>query len=557
MSHSLDTNIQRLKQRLDRFLVGLSRRKHAQRRSEPPSLTVSRVLPGLPLELWTLILRHACTSLSIPDPLDTSQPISFLTPTHLHRSHYAASMRQKCNFSLVSKRWHSFTQEVLYEFVWISCAAQAKALALTLLSQACQYAPLNPTKEVMIGCQSGRYIRRLHIETSTLERCDPTDLRTILDYSPQLLIYSDQRSIRRSLYASTAEKYSDHYSSPQKLLSALAHPNNNLRRLSWTNYDDASFHLHMSPTLRSTSANLEFLELTFVSANPPHRFPPSIGLPAHLSGDLDPSAHALALPNLRSLKVTLDNDAFSVLSTWSMPRLVNLSVVSADFSYAGEGFAQFFRVHGSILNQLELGHSSSSIEEHWLTSPAFPLLPNNPNSLNHNLSASIPLAKWCPNLTEFICSADAEWNWRTPDWIAPHILLPAHPTLQFIGIRDIDLRMLSDLEVVPDRIHRDLTNETPFFRLKGQIETLLGLAQGPPTALSKPFPGLKFVRDMSLGSHLMRMGRSSAEGPELRVVKFWANILDSCRGQDVWLEDCYGVNVTRRDLGRAKMDARV
>ncbi|KDQ28791.1 hypothetical protein PLEOSDRAFT_1082766 [Pleurotus ostreatus PC15] len=410
-------------------------------------------------------------------------------------------MRQKCNFSLVSKRWHSFTQEVLYEFVWISCAAQAKALALTLLSQACQYAPLNPTKEVMIGCQSGRYIRRLHIETSTLERCDPTDLRTILDYSPQLLIYSDQRSIRRSLYASTAEKYSDHYSSPQKLLSALAHPNNNLRRLSWTNYDDASFHLHMSPTLRSTSANLEFLELTFVSANPPHRFPPSIGLPAHLSGDLDPSAHALALPNLRSLKVTLDNDAFSVLSTWSMPRLVNLSV-------------------------------------------------------NHNLSASIPLAKWCPNLTQFVCSADAEWNWRTPDWIAPHILLPAHPTLEFIGIRDIDLRMLSDLEVVPDRIHRDLTNETPFFRLKGQIETLLGLPQGLPTASSKPFPGLKYVRDMSLGSHLMRMGRSDIEGPELRVVKFWENILESCKGQDVWLEDCYGVNVTRRDLGKVKMHAR-
>ncbi|KAG5219926.1 hypothetical protein IMY05_C4720000900 [Salix suchowensis] len=296
---------------------------------------------------------------------------------------------------------------------------------------------------------------------------------------------------------------------PQKLLSALAHPNNNLRRLSWTNYDDASFHLHMSPTLRSTSANLEFLELTFVSANPPHRFPPSIGLPVHLSGDLDPSAHALALPNLRSLKVTLDNDAFSVLSTWSMPRLVNLSVVSADFSYAGEGFVQFFRVHGSILNQLELGHSSSSIEEHWLTSSAFPLLPNNPNSQNHNLSASIPLAKWCPNLTQFVCSADAEWNWRTPDWIAPHILLPAHPTLEFIGIRDIDLRMLSDLEVVPDRIHRDLTNEAPFFRLKGQIETLLGLPQGLPTASSKPFPGLKYVRDMSLGSHLMRMGRSA------------------------------------------------
>ncbi|KAJ8517351.1 hypothetical protein ONZ45_g5462 [Pleurotus djamor] len=512
--------------------------------------------PNLPTELWVIILRHACTSPSLPDPLDTSQAISFLTPTYLHRRHYAASMEAKCNFSLVSKQWHSFTQEVLYEFVWISCAAQAKALALTLLSQACQYANAaipshNPTKETMIGCQSGRYIRRLHIETSTLERCDPSDLRTILDYSPQLLIYSDQRSIRRSLYSSPDERDSDPYSSPQKLLSALAHPNNSLKRLSWTTYADASFHLHMSPTLRSTSANLEFLELTFLSANPPQRFPPSFGLPDYLHSDLDPTSQALALPNLRSLKVTLDNAAFSILSTWLMPRLVNLSVLSADFSYAGEGFAQFFRVHGSLIHQLELGHSSSSIEEHWLTSPVLPLN-------NAHPPASIPLARWCPNLNEFICSADAEWNWRTPDWIAPHILLPAHPTLQFIGIRDIDHRMTSDLEVVPERLRRDLGDETPFFRLKGQIETLLGLAQGLP---SSPFPSLKFIRDMSMGSHIMRMGMACPstnvhEGPTLRVVKFWENILDSCKAKGVWLEDWVGVNVTRRNLERARLVAR-
>jgi len=43
----------------------------------------------------------------------------------------------------------------------------------------------------------------------------------------------------------------------------------------------------------------------------------------------------LVLPSLRALKVTHDNVTFFVLLTWDTPLLTHLSVMSADFAYAG------------------------------------------------------------------------------------------------------------------------------------------------------------------------------------------------------------------------------
>lgn len=425
-------------------------------------------------------------------------------------------MRQKLDLTLVSKLWNEWAQEVLYEFVWISRASQAKALAMTLLSQSCRVS----------GAQGGKYIRRLHIETPTLERCCPTDVRTILDYAPRLIVYSDYRSVRRNLY----EESCNPRSSPEQLFSALTHANNSLKRLSWTNYDDVSFHLNISPRLETTAANLEYLELNFCSTHLHEMFPSS---PPPFS--VPPSSIFLTLPALRSLKVTLDNATFSVLSTWSMPALQNLSVLSADFSYAGTGFSQFFIIHGPNLMQLELGHSSSTIEEHYLTTP-----PHHPNPTNR----VIPLAEWCPNLREFICSADAEWNWQHPDWISPHILLPRHPRLQFIGIRDMDKRLRDDMALAPQ------DDERPFFRLLEQIGTMVR---------KEAFPSLRYIRDLSWGSDVMRRGGGAVcegrrgWGKELRVLRFWGDVLQRCRERGVWLEDWRGVNVTARDLKRAEM----
>src|SRR6202042_3320380 len=143
--------------------------------------------------------------------------------------------------------------------------------------------------------------------------------------------------------------------SPEQMFETLAHPKNQLKGLSWTNYDDDStFPFHISPVLQRTSSSLEYLELS--SSN--FYFSPSEDLNALPS-------MVVTLPALRSLKVTLDNVTFAVLSTWQMPLLTNLSVVSSDFSYAGQGFAKFFASHGAQLRQLELGHSSSLIEEHY------------------------------------------------------------------------------------------------------------------------------------------------------------------------------------------------
>ena len=382
--------------------------------------------------------------------------------------------------------------------MWIRRAGQAKALARTLLTQ-----------NIVDGkVPSGLYIRRLHMDTKVLERCAVADIRTILDYAPNLVMYSDFHSVRRHRY----DEAPDPRCTPEQMFETLAHPKNQLKRLSWTNYnDDSPFPFHISPVLQRASSSLEYLELS--SSN--FYFPPTEDLNALL-----PSM-VVTLPALRSLKVTLDNVTFAVLASWEMPLLANLSVLSTDFSYAGSGFAQFFAAHGAKLHQLELGHSSSLVEEHYLPTST-PRL-------------SIPLAQWCPNLAEFICSADADWNWQTPDWIAPHILLPTHPHLRMIGIRDMDRRLQFDAE---GPLAGDTYNDAPFFPLVEQMASLLR---------KDAFPKLQFVRDLSRESHAMRnVGR--VEG---RVLKFWGRVLERCREREVWLEDWTGVNITQRDLLRA------
>lgn len=231
---------------------------------------------------------------------------------------------------------------------------------------------------------------------------------------------------------------------------------------------------------------------------------------------IDGFACTLTLPALRSLKATLDNATFHILSMWDMPVLTHLSVLSADFSYAGAGFRKFFEVHGMKLHQLELGHSSGDIEEAWLTDP-----PRRGTSTTaHGISNAdenggtggygpedphegirIPLDAWCPNLTHFICSADAEWNWQRPDWIAPHVFLPTHEGLRFIGVRGMERRLVGDLDEALRRRGRDAGTVTDvvlndaYFALLQQFGSIMSKAA---------FPKLTYVRDMSWESDIMR-----------------------------------------------------
>ncbi|TDL27466.1 hypothetical protein BD410DRAFT_421655 [Rickenella mellea] len=455
--------------------------KAAKRPTTGPLQTPFRFDPSrIPTEIWLRILREAT---SFPSHLfDTPHEPSFLEQEKCRARRlpaYYGNLFTKRSLALVSHRWNSFSREFLYEFVWISSAAQAKALAHTLLMEFVRGVPQS----------SGWYIRRLHIETSTLNRCDPIDITTILDYAPRLTNYSDRQSVKRSVYES-----SDPRCSSQTHFSLLAQSNKELRRLAWTNYDDLPIYMHMESLLTKPSV-LEYLEIISTSLSCVS-FAPYLDTP-HIT-----------LPALRSLKVEVDDFTFALLAAWDIPKLEALSVVSCEFNYSGRGFSAFFQAHGDHLHQLELGHSSSLVESQAPTRDPEPL----------------SLAKWCPNLRELICSADTEWHWQTPDWIPPHILLPTHPKIEFIGIRDIDKRLVE-------------TDDT--FTL---LEQLCSLQRDA-------FPALRYIRDLSMESHVMRTYR-----PSTRIVNFWMQLLKRCQEQGVWLEDLKGVNITTRTLKRASMD---
>ncbi|KAI0774686.1 hypothetical protein BD413DRAFT_662663 [Trametes elegans] len=504
----------------------LGRRTQVQDQSKSPRLR----LPYIPPEVWGIIIQHAC--LFHHDPLDTSHELSFLESPSNQLATYHASMVTKKSLSLVSKQWNALARSFLYEFVWISRAAQAKALARTLLMEFVENLP-----------SSGKFIRRLHIETPALERCAPADLRTILDYSPHLYIYSDHHSVQRSAY----EDAPDPRCSPEEILRLVAHPK--IRRLSWTSYDDVPFELRMAPLGSNLTTRLEYLELSSRSSTLPNLSTILSGPPSPSGKDFQHLQMNVHLPSLRALKVSLDNNTFAVLASWDMPLLTNLSVMSSDFSYTGEGFSRFFQAHGAKLTQLELGHSSSVLEEYYLTTPQHLLALQQQNQNQAN--PPVPLAEWCPNLREFICSADAEWHWQSPDWIAPHILLPSHPRVELIGIRDINTRLLEDpltpldlttIGDMDDQLFDALMcadADTPCFPLFEQISSLLR---------RDAFPSLRFVRDLSAESHRLRTAH-----PHLRVLQFWRKVVARCAERGVWFEDCNGVNITQRALRRATL----
>ena len=292
---------------------------------------------------------------------------------------------------------------------------------------------------------------------------------------------------------------------------------------------NASLLTHLSADLVGSSSSFPTSShLSLASSSSPSSEYSLASASSPSSQSIDGFMYSILLPALRSLKVTLDNATFMVLSTWNMPLLTHLSVLSADFGYSGTGFRRFFEVHGEKIVQLELGHSSGDIEEAWLTAPP---VSHNPvaapgggaNAQSPPTPANVPLNAWCPNLKEFICSADAEWNWQSPDWIAPHVLLPTHAGLVFIGVRDMEKRLITDADDALRRrrgdvggvIHQQnqfpqqhqhgqgggILDEDPYFMLLEQFGSLLR---------SEAFPCLRYVRDMSWESDIYRRtGRMS------------------------------------------------
>ncbi|KAH8077486.1 hypothetical protein BXZ70DRAFT_696804 [Cristinia sonorae] len=552
-----------LRTRVRRFLHAVAPFPSHTRPDKPKPHSFSLDIPP---EVWGLIIHQA--SLLYHDPLDTSNALSFVDHhcSELHLATYRKAMKLKTTIALVNKQWNVFGRTGLYEFVWISRASQAKALARTLLMEYIERKRAAQSGKTAKSSSSGNYIRRLHILTPILERCLPADIRTILEFTPSLHIYSDHHSLQRSMFNDCP----DPRSTPEELLRLVAHPS--LRRLSWTTYGSVPFSQRISPLINSHSGalNLEYLELSCWSPTP--HTPDSLGNATARPSDLS-HRHPMfvRLPALKALKLSLDNNTFATLASWDMPALRHLSVLSADFSYTGPGFHAFFSAHGDKLVQLELGHSSSSIEEYYLTTPPHHLPPH--AAPTTTTTTPISLATFCPNLRELICSADAEWHWQSPDWITPHILLPAHPNVELIGIRDIDKRLRED----PDFEHAG-AGVTPYFPLYEQLVSLLR---------RDAFPQLRFVRDLSVESAGLRgaaakavavarhepslnhikgssagslPGAAAASSPASgggsgpnseRVLQFWMRVVEKCRERGVWCEDYTGVNLTARSLMRA------
>ncbi|KLO18323.1 hypothetical protein SCHPADRAFT_919141 [Schizopora paradoxa] len=444
------------------------------------SLDASR----LPREIWRLILREA-TALDA-QYFEASRQLSFLASEcsgGCLLEEYRRNIDVKRTLSLVNREWHEMVREFLYEFIWISHGTQAKALAHTLLMEIVHASPLS----------SAWFLRRLHIETSSYDRCNPIDVKVILEHAAQLVVFTDRHSVKQNVFSE------DPLCSTETFFSLLAQSSKDLRRLTWKNYDELPFHHHMS-NLLSPQCAIEYLEITSCS-------------PAFAKLASYPEIPNIELPALRSLKVEVDDFTFSILAAMRMPALQSLFVVSCEFNYSGRGFSSFFRAHGAGLRQLELGHSSSLVES---------------RDLELDLSDPNLLARWCPNLREFICSADTEWHWETPDWIPPHVLLSAHPKIELIGVRGID-----------KRLSQTGSEGNDAFVLLEQLSSLRRAA----------FPSLRFIRDLSPESHDMRTSR-----PSIRVMNFWSRLLKACQEQEVWLEDFHGVNITNRQLKRASLD---
>ncbi|KAJ3780822.1 hypothetical protein GGU10DRAFT_321202 [Lentinula aff. detonsa] len=200
-----------------------------------------RVMPELPRELWIEILAMAsCQYLGKASGLAGSGG-KYDAPRRTANTRPLGAKSDILSFSLVSKAWNTYSQPALYHTIHIRKSSQAKALALTLLSQICggplprtkfgsSYSP--PPISYSTSCSSvgsatvtpntvfetsGRHIRYLTLSTLSYDRCDPSDVLVILSSSPHLVGFSDEGGIRCPLL----DEWCDWRATPEKLLGVL------------------------------------------------------------------------------------------------------------------------------------------------------------------------------------------------------------------------------------------------------------------------------------------------------------------------------------------------
>jgi hypothetical protein len=362
----------------------------------------------------------------------------------------------------------------------------------------------------------GPSIRHIYVSAPPLARCDPADVLAIIGYATELESFSDDLGLRRTRVGfGLSPTHVDPQTSPEAFAERLAMQGNTLTSLGWTTYDDGPFEPALLPILRGpVGQRLRYLELgvssafdaSYAAALQPLTFAP------------DPEAGRIVLPSLSTLKVCIDAGALHTVADWSLPALESVAVIARDYSYASAGFASFLDAHGAQIRHLELGHSSAELS---LVSARRLRRRRN---MDGTLAAEeeVDLAAAVPSLKTLVCNADAEWRWQDPDWIAPHVLLPAHPTLERIAIRGIGSRTgFGDPGVDED--------DLPLFPLAQQLDSL---------CLRQHFPSLRAIRDLSPAV------RAYARHPETippRVCRFWVHVLrNGASSGGVQFEDCDG-----------------
>jgi hypothetical protein len=655
--------------------------------------TIPSITTRLPSELWLLILRYAtyspfpwsCTSsLSSSSSFSSfevsnasnrhydSHQYSTTLPFHIRLTNYASQLEWKASLTRVCKDWNVWSQQFLWEDLWIASAKDGKVLvglvcgkrgqvhwrteqgeAQGRQGQVASHPPLSADAlttqrrgthtEVKIGKEKvgfslkrlrhrsvskssmttthihihpqttgsfspsrrrniASYIKKLHIETPSMDRCCPSDLISILEKCERLEVFIDLRSVRSGFGfvdvgvgdglhrsrigvgkenaptypgmiapGSIPERHLFSQSripgSSDPILQTLLHPTTHhkpsLKHLTFTNYkydpDDfeggVGFWDDVYGALNGAShaSTLESLEVVMSTSGVGmdcgrnlgstllKRFEP--GLLTSLDMNLSASNHnpplSLTLPFLHSLRIPLTSSTLLVVATWSLPSLQSLSLVSIDFTgWRRMGFKKFMEVHGGGLISFEIvGGGESGEEEGWITEREDGI--GHPTSSVHHQQQNLHLPSTSPLLKHFICSSNAsEWNWETPDWIAPHVLMPEHFGVERIGVWGLEdkvVRVDYDGVGTPSGIGRrrrtittwttsrwsrpstqdddqeHLLEEQPFFMLQEQFGSLLR---------REAFPSLVCIRDMSWESDLIRksVGIGCSSEPESSTV---------------------------------------
>ena len=657
--------------------IDVDSREMNQRSLPVGHTTIRPIIMPLPPELWFLILRYATysrwsstQSYSLtsfgspegPDASDHSNQTSTTLPFHIRLKNYASQLKWKASLTRVCKEWNVWGQQFLWEDIWIASAKDGKVLveivcekdgqghgkgmshcleslsvdakvakgkvgfglfkSLRDRSDSKPYAAththihpqpifLSPSWRKNVAS----YIKKLHIETPSMDKCSPSDLISILERCERLEVFIDLRSVRsgfgfvdvgrvrvggalESSQMGAGKENTPGRSIPERhlfpqpsvtstsdpILQVLLHPTSQrkqtLKHLTFTHYkhepDDFQGGVWFWEDVIGRALNaiednglattLESLEVVLstrgvgmdygyryargnpgssLSTGPNRRF--EARLLTSLDFDINPTHNlpVLTLPSLHSLRIPLTSPTLLVLATWFLPSLQSLSVVSIDFTgWRRKGFKNFMEVHGGGLTRFEIvGGGESGEEEGWITEREDGIGYSMSN-VHHQQSLHLPSAS--PHLKHFICSTNAsEWNWETPDWIAPHVLMPEHFGVERIGVWGLEGKVVrggggdfdgagvtlgighrrrrrttsrwshDDMPSTQDEDEEDnqqhLLEEQPFFMLQEQFGSLLR---------REAFPSLVCIRDMSWESDLIRksVGIGCSREPESSTV---------------------------------------